>query len=47
MRDPVAQRRYERALAYWTKQAQPLIDKARESERLTAADLAIRVGPCP
>lgn len=41
MRDPKFRARYENALRKWRKVSQPIIDAARESERITADDLRI------
>ena len=43
LRDPVSQRRFKKARAYWTEQARPLIEACENAERLTAADYAIRI----
>ena len=41
--DPEFRRRFDEALAKWQKITQPLIDAVRDSERITAADMKVRI----
>lgn len=45
--DPEGRKRYEEALAKWREIMRPLIEEVERSERLTAEDFAVTIGPCP
>jgi hypothetical protein len=47
MSEVADRKRYEAALRYWQEQARSLIEAIDEAERITAADLAIRITPIP
>jgi hypothetical protein len=43
MSDPAVRRRFEKALARWTRKTKPMVEAVRASERLTDRDFAIRI----
>lgn len=43
LKDPIARARYERILKRVQKKLKPIVDAVRDSQRITAKDLAVTV----